>query len=142
MLKEIIETPHLLSRERFVSLFPACIRDEANPIFDEEFPGGCADHVDPIMVQHDLDDLKRHGARLEEFADRRVAHHDRRAPKIIPTYNELDAAIDYLKKLTRKYVLLFEARDLGDNLVARFIEDYWEEIFSQPWIVDTTEQNI
>ena len=138
LLKEIIETSHLLSRERFVGLFPACIRDEANPIFDEEFPGGCTDHIDPIMVQQDLDDLKRHGAKLMGFADRRVAHRDRRAPETIPTYNELDTAIDCLKKLTRKYVLLFEARDLVNNFVMRFVEDYWEEIFSQPWIVDTT----
>lgn len=138
LLKEIIENPHLASREQFVNLYRADMEDEADQIFDEQFPGGCPDHIDPITVQQDMDELEKHGGKLEEFADRRVAHHDRRTPKTIPTYSELDAAIDCLKRLTRKYVLLFEAKDLGDNLVARFIEDYWEEIFSQPWIVDTT----
>lgn len=141
LLKEIIETPYLLTRERFISLYRADLKDEANQIYDRWFPGGCTDHIDPTMVQQDLEDLKKQGAKLEEFADRRVAHHDRRTPKTIPTYNELDVAIDCLKKLTRKYVLLFEARDLGDDLVARFNEDYWEEIFSQPWIVDTAGQS-
>lgn len=141
LLKEIIETPHLLTRERFVNLYQADMREDANQIFDEQFPGECPDHIDPTMVQQDLEDLKKQGAKLEEFADRRVAHHDRRAPKTIPTYNELDIAIDCLKKLTRKYVLLFEARDLGDDLLVEFVENYWEEIFSQPWIVDTAGQS-
>ena len=137
LLKEIIETPCLLSRERFVNLYRADMEEEANQIFDKEFPGGCRDHIDPIMVQQDLDDLKKQGGKLEEFADKRIAHRDKGESEI-PTYNELDAAIDCLKKLTRKYVLLFEGRDLVDNFVMKFVEDYWEEIFSQPWIVDTT----
>ena len=137
LLQEIIENPHLVTREQFVNLYRADMKDEANQIFDQWFQEECTGHIDPNMVQQDMDELKKHGGKLEEFADRRVAHHDRRSPKTIPTYSELDVAIDCLKKLTRKYVLLFEARDLGDDLVARFIEDYWEEIFSQPWIVDT-----
>lgn len=139
LLKEIIETPCVLSRKRFVNLYLIDMKDEANKIFDQWFSGRCTDHIDPNMVRQDLDELKKHGGKLEEFADRRVAHHDRRTPKTIPTYSELDTAIDCLKKLTRKYRLLVTADDIGEDLVARFIEDYWEEIFSQPWIVDTSK---
>ena len=142
LLKEIVEIPCLLSRERFLSLYPADIRDEAPQIYDQWFRGEYTDHIDPIMVQKDIDDLRKQGAKLEEFADKRVAHYDKKAPKTIPTYNELDVAIDCLKKLTRKYVFLFEARDLGDDLVARFIVDHWDEIFSQPWIVDAARENM
>lgn len=148
LLKEIIETPSVLSRERFVNIYRTGMKnieeniaeDIGNKIFDRHFSGGCTNYnyIDPTFVQQDLDELKRRGGILEEFADKRVAHHDKKAPKTIPTFNELDACIDWLEKLTMKYALLFDGRDLGENLVIEFLEDYWEEVFSQPWIVDTT----
>ena len=142
LLKEIKMTPCVLSRERFVNLYRTgmkCVEEDkaeyiANKTFDRHFSGGCTDHIDPAIVQQDLDELKKHSDKLEEFADKKVAHHDKKAPKTIPTFNELDACIDWLERLTIKYTLLFEARDLGENLVIEFLEDYWEEIFSQPWI--------
>ena len=42
---------------------------------------------------------------------------------------------DY-KKLTIKYRLLFKAEDLSNCFVPQQLAaDYWEEIFSQPWIL-------
>ena len=147
LLKEMIMDPGVLSRERFVNMYRRGIKkdsaeDIANKVFDRYFSGGCPDYIDPTAVQQDLDELKKRSCKLEEFADKRVAHHDKRASKTIPTFNELDACVDWLEKLTMKYTLLFEGKDLGENLVIEFLEDYWEEIFSQPWIVDTARQNI
>ena len=51
------------------------------------------------------------------------------------SFNELNACIDCLQKLTRKYRLLIQAQDAGDCLVINSIEDYSEEIFRQPWIL-------
>ena len=147
LLKEIIETPCVLSRERFVNLYRAGMKNKedkaeylANKTFDRHFSGGCTsyNYINPTFVQKDLDELKKRSEKLEPFADKRVAHYDKKAPKTIPTFNELDACIDWLEKLAIKYTLLFEGRDLGENLVIAFLEDYWEEIFSQPWIVNTT----
>ena len=150
LLKEVIMDPGLLSRERFVNMYRKGMKnigedraeDIANKVFDRRFSGRCPDYIDPTAVQQDLDELKKRSCKLEEFADKRVAHHDKKAPKTIPTFNELDACVDWLEKLTMKYTLLFEGKDLGENLVIEFLEDYWEEIFSQPWIVDTTRQNL
>ncbi|MCE2399553.1 hypothetical protein J4G08_01560 [Candidatus Poribacteria bacterium] len=150
LLKEMIMDPGVLSRERFVNMYRIGMKNIeeskteyiGNKTFDRHFSGGCTNynHIDPIMVQQDLDELKKHSCKLEDFADKRVAHYDKKAPKTIPTFNDLDACIDWLEKLTIKYTLLFEGKDLGENLVIEFLEDYWEEIFSQPWIVDTARQ--
>ncbi len=149
LLKEIMETPDVLSRDRFVNLYVAgmknialtYIKNIANDTFDKEFAAKCMDHIDPNIVQSDLDRLKKYADKLEDFADKRVAHYDKRAPKHIPTFAELDACIDFLEKLMRKYWLLFEGSDLGDDLVVEFTEDYWHEIFRQPWISpDEAEQ--
>ena len=89
----------------------------------------------------DLDKLKKYASNLEDFADKRVAHYDKRVPQHIPTFTELDACIDCLEELTRKYWLLFKASDLGDDLVVEFAEDHWDEIFRQTWILaDETKQ--
>lgn len=149
LLKEMIMDPGVLSRERFVNMYRIGMKNLeeskaeyiGNKTFDSNFPGGCTDHIDPTAVQQDLDELKKRSCKLEEFADKRVAHYDKKAPKTIPTFNELDACIDWLEELTIKYTLLFEGKDLGENLVIEFLEDYWDEIFSQPWIVDTTGQS-
>ena len=110
----------------------------------QQFAAAGVDHIDPNIVQQDLKELKAHGDKIEEYANRRVAHRDKRQSRI-PTFGEVDACIDCLKKLTSKYWLLFKAEDLSNCFVPQQItEDYWEEIFSQPWILsddsDTLEE--
>lgn len=137
LLEEIIETPHAMSRECYINLYPEDIRDEADQILARCFLGECKDHIDPIIVQRDLCELKSHGGnsgKLEEFADRVFAHRDKRESKI-PTFKELDDCIDTLEKLTRKYRLLIKALDAGESLIIKSIEDYSKEIFCQPWIL-------
>lgn len=135
LLKEIREHPCILSRKRFVDSYPLCLRDDANCIFDEKFIGRCTDHLDPNLVQQDIEELKVHRNKLEEFTDRRVAHHDKRPPQNLPTFSELDACINCLEKLIRKYFLLIKTEDPGEDLTAKFVKDYWHEIFNQPWIL-------
>ena len=146
LLEEIIETPCVMSREWFVGLYmndshEADMQEDmcyvANAVFDRKFSGKCKDYIDPVIVQQDLSELKTHGGesgKLEEFADRLFAHRDKRDPRI-PTFNELNACIDCLQKITSKYLLLIQAQDAGDCLVIHSIEDYSEEIFRQPWIL-------
>ena len=90
LLEDIRKSPCVLSRERFVNLYLVDIQDEANCIFDEKFAGICTDHIDPNLVQQDIKELREHGDKLEEFADKRVAHHDKQSPKKLPTFAELD----------------------------------------------------
>ena len=95
------------------------------------------DHIDHSIVQQDLCELESHGGKsgkIEEYADRVFAHRDKRGTRI-PTFNELDACIDTLQKLTRKYRLLITGQDAGESLVIRLIDDNFEEVFRQPWIV-------
>lgn len=140
LLEDIIRTPSVLSRkqfvQRFVYLHPA---DEklANDLFDEKFAGKCAGHIDPVIVCQDLKKLKVLSKTVEDFADKRVSHRDKREPIDIPTFNALNDCIDYLAELIQKYYLLVKAVDLGDDLSVDFTDD-WRGIFCQPWIVRDT----
>ena len=134
LLTEIIENPSVMSRKRFVELYEANMQSGASHTFDERFSGSCTDHIDPAIVQRDLDELEAHTCKVEKYADKCVAHTDKQVPPI-PTFAELDPPIDCLKKLTTKYSLLIKAEDLTNTFVPPFIGEFdIEVIFSVPWI--------
>lgn len=134
LLKDIRENPSVLSRKRFVELYPAELHSEANSIFDRYSVKTCPNYIDPNMVQQDLDELKAQGDKVETFADQRLAHRDKKQP-VIPTFGDLHACIDCLKELTIKYSLLLKAEDLTNTFVPPFITEVdMEVIFSVPWI--------
>ena len=132
---KIINNPSVLSRKRFVELYQPEMQSGASRIFDERFSGSCTNHIDPAVVQQDLDELKAHGDKVENYADKRLAHLDKKEPKVVPTFSELDPPIDCLKKLVIKYHFLFKAQDLENCFVPPFIGEFdMEVIFSVPWI--------
>lgn len=134
LLTEIMEDPSVLSRKRFVELYRADMQSGAGCIFDEQFSGSCTNHIDPAIVQQDLNELKAHTCKVEKYADKCVAHTDKQVPPI-PTFAELTPSIDCLKKLVIKYVLLLKGEDLTNCFVPPFIPEVdMDVIFSVPWI--------
>ena len=134
LLEDIRENPSVLSRSRFMELYSASMQSGASPIFDNRFSGSCPDHIDPAIVQQDLDELEAHTCKVEKYADKCVAHTDKQVPPI-PTFAELDPPIDCLKKLVIKYISLIKAEDLTNCFVPPFITEVdMEVIFRKPWI--------
>ena len=137
LLDDVINFPQVMSRERFVNQYSKDRQARASQIFDRQFSGKCKDHIDPAIVQRDLCELKSHGGKIgkvEDFADKRVAHSDQRNSDS-PTVGELDACIDCLGKLTRNYYFLFRGVGEDDDLLAPGLDEYWDETFSKPLIL-------
>ncbi|MDE0424640.1 MAG: hypothetical protein OXN25_07225 [Candidatus Poribacteria bacterium] len=137
LLEDIIKFPEVMSRERFVNLYSKDMRTHASQIFSQRFSGACKDYIDPIIVQQNLCELKSHGGKIgkvEDFADKRVAHSDRRSSDS-PTFDELDACIDCLKKFTQSYRFLFRGMGENDDLLMPGINEYWDETFRNPLIL-------
>lgn len=138
LLQEMVEMPCVLSRERFVTMYEKGAECEANHDFSQ-FAQENSEHIDPNMVQQDLDKLNELSSPvIELFADRRIAHFDKRSMSVedVPSFGELDACIDFLMELTKRYWLLFKATDI--DLLVMPIVDNWEEIFRHPWISPNT----
>ena len=134
LLKEIIETPCVLSRERFVAMYGKHAQYEANYDFSQ-FAEENAEHIDPNRIQKDLDRLnKLSSPTIERFADRRIAHYDKwsMCAEDVPSFGELDACIDFLSELTKKYWQLFDPGT--KDLLVMPLNDCWGEIFRQPFI--------
>lgn len=135
LLQEMVEMPRVLSRERFVAMYEKDAKYEANHDFSQ-FAQENAEHIDPNMVQQDLDKLKKLSRPIiETFADKRIAHYDKQSmpEEDVPSFGELDACVDFLAELTKKYWVLIKGAAMGDLLVMPLV-DHWEEIFRQPWI--------
>lgn len=145
LLCEITDTPRLLSRRRFVDLFPQSKHKRADFIFTQEFSETSKDYIDVVGVKQDLKTLKALGEKLEDFTDKRIAHHDQQPPKSVPTFKEVDACIDCLVELIKKYWFLFKGKKIEDDLVPSL--GAWQDIFQEPWIlpdnrlsIDTTDR--
>ena len=132
LLQELIETPEVLSRKYYVSLYQeSTVEDLADKDFNRfAVPG--APHIDSSQVESDLRRLREVTKKCEDFADKRIAHRDKREPKSLPTYNEVDDCINLLDELYVKYLLMFEAKAM-DTLLPTWQYD-WKEIFRTPWI--------
>ncbi len=110
---------------------------QAIPIEDDfvRFSDASKTYVCPEMVRRDLHNLKTAVVACEDYADRRIAHRDKRTPQYIQTFEDLetnlDSALELLQQMYESYYLLFYA---GSITVKPQDQSDWKDIFSVPWI--------
>lgn len=133
LLKDVAGASHLLSRERFVSIVSSDGRgkEQPNATFDK-YAGEGARFLPSQQICEDLKKFKDIAAECEAYADRFVAHRDKRGVSAIPTYKDLDDALTFMGELLKKYFLLISGNTLGK--VQPALPQNWKVIFQQPWI--------
>lgn len=132
MLLEMSETPEIVSRKYYVSLYKgSTVEDLADGDFNR-YADPDAPHIRASMMVEDRQLLADRTAKCEEYADKRIAHRDKREPKAPPTYDEVDSCIDLLDALYVKYFGLFHAGHL-DTLLPTWQYD-WKAIFRTAWL--------
>jgi hypothetical protein len=133
LLSEISQDPKRITRKYFVSLYKdSVVEDIADNDFDK-FCGADPSYISQKMVEDDLDSLRRVANKCEDFADKRVAHRDKRDPKSLLKFGDVDDCIDFFDNLYCKYHLIFHAEWTG-SLKPSYLTD-WEAIFDHPWRV-------
>jgi hypothetical protein len=109
LLTELAKTPVVLSRKYYISLYKgSTVEQFADRDFDR-FCGSDKTYISPDMVLADLGELNRAASVVEDFADKRIAHHDKRQPKVLPRFEQVDSCLDTLDKLYCKYHGVFHA---------------------------------
>src|SRR5262249_13618607 len=83
--------------------------------------------------------LLRHCRRAVEFANSRAAHSNP-AVLVHTRFRELDQAIDYIRTIVEKLILLLydEPRDLFEEMRSRKLQPGWDEIFLESWATKET----
>ena len=137
LLSDMIDTPSVLSRKYYTSLYQdSVVKDFADRDFDR-FSGRGKNHISADMVCADLRELNQASSKVEDFADKRIAHYDKRKPKVLPKFNEVDACLDILDRLYVKYHLIFHAASM-ETLMPTYQYD-WQKIFEIPWLKRSEE---
>ncbi len=137
LLTELADTPSVLSRKYYVSLYKNSVVEQfADRDFDR-FCGSDKMCISKDMVLADLSELNRVASVVEDFADKRIAHHDKRQPKVLPRFEEVDSSLDALDKLYCKYQSVFHATAMS-SLMPVYQYD-WKQIFTVPWLKNEEE---
>ncbi len=131
LLKEIAGDPARISRAFYVEMWEG---DEARgaAAFDSTFAGNVGSHIDPALVDRDLQTLTDTATGVGRYVDQYVAHKDARAKAVVPAFDDLNAAIDSIGGLYDKYNNALTASTHA-KLVAELDHD-WKAVFRQPWI--------
>jgi hypothetical protein len=98
----------------------------------DRFCGSDKTYISSDMVLSDLKELSRAASMVEDFADKRIAHHDKREPKVLPRFEQVDACLDALDKLYCKYHGVFYT--LAMTSLMPIYQYDWKQIFTVPWL--------
>jgi hypothetical protein len=136
LLLEIQARPGVITREVYRAHF-AQRNLEADRILnlpDREFDrlaGAGATALGTHVVQRDIELLAEAWKPFKALADQHIAHRDPRAQPEMPTYAELDAAIDAIHPVLKRYELLLLGVATSPGPVAQFD---WDVVFRQAWL--------
>ena len=156
LLDEIAKNPEELSRSYFNSCHPHSDGPDLDQVVGKEalkavgivdssqlkenikmddfapYADASGKHVCPQMVKEDRERLESAVKTHEEYADKRIAHWDKREPKVVPSFGELDDCIKLLDQTYVKYHFLFHAESM-DTLMPTYQYE-WKSIFCEPWL--------
>lgn len=131
LLESMKVNAHLLTRKRFIDLYPRGMRDRhAEDAFDRYCGTGKA-RLDPAVVDSLLNRLDQAATVVHNFVSKRMAHHVKGA-STIATFADLDKALDSLEDVLKHVVMILRANGL-QTAVPVHLED-WKAVFRKPWI--------
>lgn len=133
LLEDIRDNPEILSRTNFKSLYSPPATEWADTDFDRAIGEPGLIHIKPEAVEDDLAKLKEVSDLIETFADRSVAHIDKRELSKAPTWDDLDRCVLELERIVLKYRFLLTGLGPLEHL-ATTTTFAWKAVLEEPWI--------
>jgi hypothetical protein len=132
LLTDIAASPRILSRKYFVGLYEgSVVIDRADADFTA-YAKSDGPYVSSEMVEQDLLELENVSRKIEQYADRRVAHTDTREVVTLLMYKDLDDCLEFLDQLYVRYYMIFHAGHMTTILPT--LRHDWRAVFYEPWI--------
>jgi hypothetical protein len=132
LLKEIRERPQEINTAYCRRLVDEDWRKDLLVASFEKYMAAGTDHIDPDIIEKDMNDLKNAFESSEAFADKKVAHLDKVPPSRIPNFKELEDSWDLFENLVQKYYSILTGVTLWG--VAPVMQYDWKEALKVPWI--------
>lgn len=139
LLGDIKAHPEMVTRERYVGgvweipdgPLAEHERGLANENYDR-FAGAGNDTISPERTQEDIDLLWRVGKPIARYVNEAVAHTQEESTAAVPTYEDLNSAIDEIGELLTKYSSLLHATILPT--VTPTHQSDWRAAFRVAWL--------
>lgn len=136
LLDDLIRHPTVIGRERHVALW---LRD---PAFEwterdgrasyDRFADASGEQLDVAAVEADRERAVEAADAIKRYVDQRVAHRDLQPVAEVPTWGEVDTAIDTLAEIVNRYSSLFKASSYA--FFEPVVQYDWEAPFRQAWL--------
>ena len=135
LIREVEQDAHRLTREFWIGLWSnddAVRFGIAEHGWQTQYAGDVGDHLDPAIPAGDLSQLTSGAEKVADYVDQYLAHRDARPSAGLPSFADLDAAIELIGGLYAKYGNLLTA-SIYPILVPTIQHD-WLAVFRQPWM--------
>jgi hypothetical protein len=133
LLSEIADDPERISRKFYVEAWGEDDARQASAAFDS-FAGKGDEHIDPLLVRRDLKSLSDTAESVTRYVNEYIAHSDARPKAAVPTFEELNVAIDSLGRLYDRYNNVLTGGSSHGSLTPVIIDHDWKAVFRVPWI--------
>jgi len=133
LLSNMRDNSGVMSRVRFGAMSgpEEHWQQRAHQTYDK-FAGRGADAISADRYQADLDELQTLTAPIKKYVDRVVAHTDQRELTELPTYEDLNAALELLGWMLNKYMVLL--KDTSVPSADPVHQADWKAAFTVPWL--------
>ena len=133
LLQELLENPTVFTREVFVAEYTSAgtLGPEIGNAEFDDFADGSGNVLDSAKLEADKESLKTACDGIRQYVNGYIAHLDSRTPATIPTFANLDTALDCLNNLVKKYYHILTC--IGADVEPQII-DLWELTLMFPWI--------
>lgn len=143
LLTEIAHHPELVTRsdhyelyDKHADRFPLRIIERLRRQTFDEFALPDSPTISAEIVSRDLKTLQETCKRAEIFADRRIAHLDKRKPPVDLNLEIIFKALDTLETLIKRYHLLFFAEEIE---LTPGLPCPISDVFREPWVKSSSE---
>ena len=143
LVQSIRKNGHLISREWYISEYNCEMGPEwsspqahlkwlsANEDFDK-LVGVGKNTVDGNDLRTRLENIQSLSSLVLEYANKLIAHNDKKMPNKLPTYGHLDKAIDEVGDF---FIYLHVLLNQSSFIKLEPVEEFcWEKLFEEPWI--------
>lgn len=132
LLCDIHKNPEAITRKWFLQMYAGRLPDRLANLDFDRFAGPNSRFVDPQPVAEDLKVLFAASRKCEDYADKKIAHLDKRGPKSLVRFRDIDNSVNVLGKLLKKYLRLLT----GESRLNIDPEPQydWKAVLRTPWI--------
>lgn len=140
LMRDIADCPREVSRKYWTSLWKGHVLEEGADLSFDMLVGEGKDSIEVADVDQDLAELGHLAESCERWADKRIAHHDPGGEPKPPTFGDLDAALDVLDRMFKKYYLYVTADGIASTVPV--IQHDWLAVFEQPWLTPAQRKGL